>query len=149
VSPAWVGAHSTGFPRLSPVLTLRSTVTPPPRILLVEDDPGLRDTLAEVLAERGYDVTCVCDGLAALAELGGHPPPSVILLDLAMPVMDGWAFRREQRRDPRIAKIPTIVLSASLGLDSGAVDALGVAAMLSKPFDLDRLLAAVERARAA
>ncbi len=115
----------------------------------MEDDPGLRDTLAEVLSERGYDVICACDGRAALVELGGHPPPSVILLDLAMPVMDGWTFRREQRLDPRIASIPTIVLSASLGVDSGALDSLGAAAMLSKPFDLDRLVAAVERARAA
>jgi CheY-like chemotaxis protein len=119
------------------------------RILLVEDDPGLRDTLAEVLSERGYDVTCAPDGRAALAELGDHEPPSVILLDLAMPVMDGWAFREEQRRDPRIASIPTIVLSASLGSDPSAIDALGATAALTKPFDLDRLIAALERARAA
>jgi CheY-like chemotaxis protein len=119
------------------------------RILLIEDDPGLRDTLAEVLSERGYQVTCAADGVAALVELGEHPPPSVILLDLAMPVMDGWTFRAEQRRDPRIASIPTIVLSASLGADPRAVQGLDAAAALSKPFDLDTLLRAVERAAAA
>jgi CheY-like chemotaxis protein len=119
------------------------------RILLVEDDPGLRDTLAEVLVERGYEVTCAPDGRAALAELDEQPPPSVILLDLAMPVMDGWTFRAEQRRDPRYASIPTIVLSASLGVDPRAVDGLDAAATLAKPFDLDRLLEAVARVSAA
>ena len=71
--------------------------------------------------------------------------PSVILLDLAMPVMDGWTFRAEQRRDPRIASIPTIVLSASLGGDPRALDGLAPAAALTKPFDLDRLIETVQR----
>jgi len=119
------------------------------RILLVEDDPGLRDALAEVLSERGYVVSCAADGLAALAELAELPAPSVILLDLAMPVMDGWTFRAEQRRDPRLADIPTIVLSASLDADPRSLDGLDPAAMLSKPFDLDRLLDTVERVRRA
>jgi CheY-like chemotaxis protein len=128
------------------MIRVRATVAQLARILLVEDDPGLRDTLAEVLSERGYQVTTASDGLAALAELDDHPPPSVILLDLAMPVMDGWTFRAEQRRDPRIASIPTIVLSASLGADPRAVENLGAAAALAKPFDLDSLIEAVERA---
>ena len=144
-----MGARRPGFPARAPVASVRPGVAPLPRILLVEDDPGLRDTLAEVLSERGYDVTCAPDGRAALVELGDHPPPSVILLDLAMPVMDGWTFREEQRRDPRLASIPTIVLSASLGADPTVIDRLGASAALAKPFDLDRLLAAVERARAA
>jgi CheY-like chemotaxis protein len=130
------------------VLSVRPVVAQLARILLVEDDPGLRDTLAEVLSERGYEVTCAPHGLAALAalaELGPRPPPSVILLDLAMPVMDGWTFRARQRRDPRFASIPTIVLSASLGADPHALDGLAPAATLSKPFDLASLLETVER----
>jgi CheY-like chemotaxis protein len=119
------------------------------RILVVDDDPGLREVLAEVLSERGYEVTCAPDGRAALDVLVARPPPSVILLDLAMPVMDGWTFRAEQQRDPRLASIPTIVLSASLGADSRDVEELDADAMLPKPFDLARLVEAVERVASA
>ncbi len=116
-----------------------------PRILLVDDDAALRSALAEVLEERGYEVACAGDGREALEALGRRPAPSVILLDLAMPVMDGWAFRAAQRRDPRLAAIPTIVLSASLGADGASVDRLAPAAALSKPFELNRLLEALRR----
>jgi CheY-like chemotaxis protein len=119
-----------------------------PRILLVEDDPWLREAMAEVLAERGYEVACAAHGREALNELGDLPTPSVILLDLAMPVMDGWEFRAEQRRDPRLAAIPIVVLSASIGVDAHAVERLSPAATLTKPFDLERLLEAIEFARA-
>jgi CheY-like chemotaxis protein len=128
------------------MFSVRAVMAQAARILLVEDDPGLRDTLAEVLSARGYEVTCAPDGRAALAELGvARPPPSVILLDLAMPVMDGWTFRAVQQRDPRLASIPTIVLSASLGDDPRDVEKLAADAMLPKPFDLNRLVEALER----
>ena len=113
-----------------------------PRILLVDDDPALRDTLAELLAHRGYEVACAGDGREALAELDAHPAPCLILLDLSMPVMDGRTFLEVKRRDPRLAPIPTIVLSASLGR---GVDDLAAAAALAKPFDLDRLIATIRR----
>lgn len=116
------------------------------RILLVEDDPALRATLAEVLEERGYEVHCAGNGRQALDALGHAPVPAAILLDLAMPVMDGWAFRRAQQRDPRLAAIPTIVLSASLGVDGRQFDGPAPAAALAKPFDLNRLLDALRRA---
>lgn len=119
---------------------------PHPRILLVEDDPALRATLAEVLEERGYQVSCAGNGRQALDALSHAPTPSAILLDLAMPVMDGWAFRSEQQRDPRLAGIPTIVLSASLHVDGHHFDGPEPAAALSKPFDLNRLLDALRRA---
>ncbi len=115
------------------------------RILLVEDDPALRATLAEALQESGYDVACATDGQDALAQLGSRPAPSVILLDLAMPVMDGWSFRAAQRNDPRLAAIPTVVLSGSLGVDPRAGDRLDPAATLPKPFDLDRLIETIQR----
>jgi CheY-like chemotaxis protein len=126
--------------------TVRADMATNPRILLVEDDPALRDTLSEVLAERGYEVTCAGDGREALEALDRRPAPAVILLDLAMPVMDGWAFRAAQRRDPALARIPTIVLSASLGPDPRSLDDLAPVAALKKPFDLDRLLDALRRA---
>lgn len=121
-------------------------MAPNPRILLVEDDPALRSTLAEVLEERGYDVDCAGNGLQALETLDRVPAPSAILLDLAMPVMDGWAFRAEQQRDPRLAGIPTIVLSASLHSEGRHFDGPAPTATLAKPFDLNRLLEALRRA---
>jgi CheY-like chemotaxis protein len=117
-----------------------------PRILLVEDDPALRATLAEVLEERGYEVHTAGNGRQALDTLDHAPTPSAILLDLAMPVMDGWAFRAAQQRDPRLAHIPTIVLSASLHADGRHFDGPAPAAALAKPFDLNRLLDALRRA---
>lgn len=126
------------------MISVQATVASHPRILLVEDDIALRATLAEVLEERGFEVACACDGRDALRELATHPAPNVILLDLAMPVMDGWAFRAAQRDDPRLADIPTVVLSASIGVDQ-SVERLGAAASLAKPFSLDRLVETIHR----
>ena len=120
--------------------SVRATVHRVPRILLVDDDAALRETLAEFLEERGYEVSCAADGRSALAVLATQPRPDAILLDLAMPVMDGWTFRAAQRRDPRWAAIPTIVLSASLGADRQALEKLAPEVALQKPFELRRLL---------
>ncbi|BDG04041.1 response regulator [Anaeromyxobacter oryzae] len=117
----------------------------PARILLVEDDLSIRETIAELLAEEGYAVTCAANGAEALDLLSSDAAPSLILLDLMMPVMDGWAFRSAQRRDPRLASIPVLVLSAGHGGDSVAVAGLGVDAFLAKPFDLDTLVSTVHR----
>ena len=118
-----------------------------PRILLVDDDAALREALAEFLEERGYEVSCAGDGREALAALATLPAPDAILLDLAMPVMDGWAFRAAQRRDPRWALIPTIILSASLGTDEIALEKLAPSFALQKPFSLRGLLDALARLR--
>jgi CheY-like chemotaxis protein len=118
------------------------------RILLVEDDPALRTALAEILREHGYEVACASDGRDALAQLDGAAP-SVILLDLAMPVMDGWTFRAVQRSDPRFADIPTVVLSASLTADPRSLAALEPDAALAKPFEIERLIETVQRLCAA
>lgn len=117
----------------------------PGRILLVEDDAPLREALAELLEEYGYEVACAGDGQEALACLDGAPAPALILLDLAMPVMDGWAFRAAQRRDPRLAAIPTVVLSATAGADAVAISRLAPAAALAKPFDLHQLIQTIQR----
>jgi CheY-like chemotaxis protein len=117
----------------------------PGHILLVEDDTAIRESVADVLAGEGFDVTCAVNGQEALRRLGdGSAQPGVILLDLMMPVMDGWAFRAAQRSDPRYADIPVVVLSADAGSE-GSVGRLAPAAFLPKPFELDQLLDLVGR----
>jgi CheY-like chemotaxis protein len=114
-------------------------------ILLVEDDFAIRETVADVLEGEGFEVACAANGEEALARLGdGSSQPGVILLDLMMPVMDGWAFRSAQRLDPRIAGIPVVVVSTGAGAEE-TLDRLAPDAFLPKPFDLDRLLDVVGR----
>ncbi len=113
------------------------------RILLVEDDHALRDTLADILADEGFEVACASNGREALDKLGKGLLPDLIVLDLVMPVMDGWAFRDAQRQRPDLAGIPMVVLSASFPPDSPRIRALGAEAVLAKPVGMDRLLHAV------
>ena len=113
-----------------------------PGVLVVDDDPSIQGFLAEALADEGYAVRTAGDGRRALDVLDGWRP-DLILLDLMMPELDGWAFRDEQRRRPAVAAIPVIVLSATRDLEARA-QALAPARVFSKPFDLNALLAAVE-----
>ena len=111
-------------------------------ILIVDDDPDIRDSLKEVLEDEGYTVNSVGNGREALEYLRRTPEhPCVILLDLMMPVMDGWQFRREQKLDPTIAGIPLIVITAT-GKRPVLVDA---DELVMKPLDLGRLFEAIER----
>jgi len=118
----------------------------PPRrsVLIVEDHPELRRSLTDLLQEAGYAVTSAADGQEALAALRTAPPPDLILLDLMMPVMDGWEFRRRQRQDSALAAIPVVVISGgeTLPHSPSFVDA---ASYLLKPIDFDVLLATVAR----
>lgn len=111
-------------------------------LLLVEDDASVRTSLAENLVEEGYAVATADNGEAALNLLRLGAAPSVILLDLMMPGMDGWTFRVEQKKDARLANIPVIVLSADSTAPARAVDA---SAFISKPFDIETVLATIER----
>jgi len=111
-------------------------------ILVVDDDADLRDALQEILRDEGYLVAEVSNGAQALAVLRSGAQPCVILLDIRMPDMDGLAFRREQLRDPAIAKIPAIFFTA----DPSEVEEarrLGVDFYVSKPVNLLQLLEAV------
>jgi len=110
-------------------------------ILVVDDDPDIRESLREVLEDEGYAVACVGNGREALDYLHREPRPRVILLDLMMPVMDGGQFRREQKRDPAIADIPLIVITAT-GKRPVLIDA---EELVMKPLDLGRLFEAIER----
>jgi CheY-like chemotaxis protein len=112
-------------------------------ILVVDDDPDLRRSLVEVLQEEGYQVSCANNGEEALRALEGDAP-SAILLDLTMPVMDGWDFRRHQRGDPRLARIPTVVISAAYS-DARSVAGLEADAFLPKPFEVSALTETLQR----
>src|SRR5450755_3211947 len=93
----------------------RKRVSKAPTVMVVDDDLGCREVLTEFLRIWGYDVEVAANGKEALEKLHtvGQPPPSVILLDLMMPVMGGREFRQEQLRDPLLAKIPVVIVSAA------------------------------------
>jgi CheY-like chemotaxis protein len=107
-------------------------------LLIIEDDPATRDCLSELLEKNGRGIVTAGDGREAFERLTNVPHPRVILLDLAMPRMDGWEFLRRQSADPSLADIPTIVLSGS-SLPAGATH------QLSKPVDAERLRAIVSQ----
>jgi len=111
------------------------------RILVVDDDALIRDTLAIALGDEGYQVRVAPDGRAALNAIGIWRP-DLIVLDLMMPVMDGAAFRTAQRALSATAQIPVIVLSAAHEVQSRAA-VLEPAAIFTKPFDLGALLDAI------
>ncbi len=113
-------------------------------ILIVEDDVAIRNALQEILEEEGYLVAGAANGQEAIELLRRHARPCVILLDLMMPVMNGWQFRAIQRQDPKLAPIPTIIISADGNVAETAA-AIGAADYLSKPIQLNRLLQMVER----
>jgi DNA-binding response OmpR family regulator len=98
-------------------------------VLVVEDDASLRDLIAQQLHLAGFAPATAPNGFEALNLLRMGFPAKLILLDLKMPIMDGWAFRAAQRRDPDLADIPVIVMT---GRDATGIDA---AAVFHKPFD--------------
>ena len=114
-----------------------------PCVLVVDDDETIRTTVAEALEFEGYAVACATNGAEAL-ELVRQQRPQAIVLDLMMPVMDGWQFLEHCRADARCAGTPVLVISASRQLPRAAAG-LGVKGCITKPFDLDVLLGAVER----
>jgi CheY-like chemotaxis protein len=114
------------------------------RVLLVEDDRDVREGIAEVLEDEGYLVALANNGLQAVEQLRKTEAlPSLILLDLMMPVMDGWQFRMEQKRNPVWASIPVVVLSAD-GDTLEKSRSIGAVACLRKPLDIYELLDLVE-----
>ena len=113
------------------------------RVLIVEDDHDIREAVAEVLEDNEYHPVEVENGLEALRELrSGTPEPCLILLDVMMPVMDGWQFRAEQRNDPLLCRIPVVLFTAHANVTPESVDAVGV---LTKPIDFEALLLLIER----
>lgn len=113
------------------------------RVLVVEDDAALRETVAEILADAGYEVSSAGNGVEALASADVERP-DLILLDLMMPTMNGWQFRAAQRQRPALAQVPVIVLSACTDLE-GEPSLGDVAALFAKPLDIGELLAGIRR----
>jgi len=119
---------------------IRSHATPR-RVLIIEDDADIRTVITDVLLSEGHSVAGAREGAEGLRR-AREEHPDLILLDLMMPGMDGWAFRAAQREDAEIADIPVVIVSASNPAD---VHGIGAAAHLHKPFDLGALLDAVDR----
>jgi CheY-like chemotaxis protein len=108
-------------------------------VLIIEDDAGLREMMSQLLFLEGFQTDTAENGRVALDLLHAGLRPHVILLDLMMPVMDGWSFRKHQINDPTLAHIPVVVLSAAH--DFGAIQASSI---LHKPLDVDRVLIALK-----
>ena len=114
-------------------------------ILIVDDDEGLRSNLQDVLKGEGYGVAGAKDGKDALELLRkSNSLPSLIMLDMVMPVMDGLSFRQAQENDPRLAPIPVIVMTAASKAEERKIR-LGARGILRKPFLAAEVLKTVHR----
>jgi CheY-like chemotaxis protein len=113
-------------------------------VLIVEDDKTARDTLCNVLESEGYPADAVANGREAINYLHRNHHPCLILLDLMMPVMNGWEFRHQQRHDPALARIPVVVCSG-VGDIQQEVLLIGAEGCLQKPIDAGKLLDTVRR----
>lgn len=109
-------------------------------ILVVEDDADIRESLCDVLVEEGYEVHTAADGAQALAVLSALETPPLVLLDLLMPVMNGWEMLAQLQA--RGSKAPVIVLSAAA--DASKVMQSGATGFLSKPVHVAELLETVQ-----
>ncbi|MBI4510960.1 MAG: response regulator [Deltaproteobacteria bacterium] len=114
------------------------------QVLVIDDDLDIRETLATVLAEEGYAVASAANGEEALGYLARAPAPRLILLDLMMPVMNGWQFCARQRELPELASIPVVIISADGNLQNH-VKEIKACSFLKKPIHLNELLDIVGR----
>jgi CheY-like chemotaxis protein len=114
-------------------------------VLIVDDDGAIHRALSQILEEEGYETAVASDGGAALQMLRAGLRPGAILLDLMMPVMDGWDFRADQLRDPALREIPVIVLSAAGFSPETIRDQLSGADLVRKPAALTDILDALTR----
>jgi CheY-like chemotaxis protein len=115
------------------------------RVLVVEDDDDIRSSVEECLQSADFDAVGVANGEVALAWLEEQGSPSLIVLDLMMPVMDGFAFRVAQLADPRFAAVPLLVMTAD-GDAKRLSTELGLSFCVKKPCEPDVLVRAAERA---
>jgi CheY-like chemotaxis protein len=111
-------------------------------VLVVEEDDTKRDVVGHTLSQSGYRVSIAANARMALDSLLAGRLPCVILLDLAMPIMDGWEFMMRRQRDAALARIPVALMSGSIDRRALVLDA---EEYLNKPFDPQELLATVQR----
>ena len=109
-------------------------------VLVIDDEPAVRDVLKRILQQSGYIVTCAVDGREALELVHAGGAPDLIILDLNMPVMSGFEVLSAMRVNPKWEKIPVIVMSGTKGFSAGH---LGVIACIEKPFDIEDVRATV------
>jgi CheY-like chemotaxis protein len=116
-------------------------------VLVIEDDATIREAVAEVLGYEGYEVRTARDGAEGMNMLEAIPGPTLVLLDMMMPVMNGWQFLAAQKNRTKFADISVVIVSAAPE-DRALLDADGplpVEGMLRKPIDVDMLLRVVDR----
>lgn len=113
-------------------------------VLVVDDDPAIREALRQALEDEGHSVSEACDGAAALSTLRAGMRPHVILLDHMMPVMDGPTFAAEVGKDPALSGLSIVLITAD-GRAPQKAQAMGLSAYLNKPVELDVLLDLVAR----
>jgi CheY-like chemotaxis protein len=113
-------------------------------VLVVDDDPDLRESLVELLGVEGYKAEAAANGAEALDFLHGRGKPCIILLDLMMPVMSGVEFRQKQLEDPDLSGIPVVLLTAAHDGEQKAVE-LGAISYIPKPLELAPLFEALSR----
>ena len=115
----------------------------PKTIVLVEDDDGIRETMASLLEDEGFRVVQTANGEEGLAGIRATADTCLVLLDLWMPVMNGWQMLTEMRRDEALRRVPVVVISAAGDLTPPD----GAAAFLRKPIRLETLLQNVDHFR--
>ena len=116
-----------------------------PSVLIVDDNEDIRTTIRDVLEDQGFTVACAANGREALEMLiSGQSKPALILLDLTMPEMDGWTFRQEQQKVPRLAQIPVVLFSGHHDA-ARAAQSLNAVALMTKPLRLEGLVTLVEQ----
>lgn len=113
-------------------------------VLVVDDEFDIREMLSDILVYEGYNVLAASNGEEALEQLRAGTRPCLILLDVMMPVMDGYEFRKRQSLDPGLSSIPVVVVSGDGRIEEKA-RALSAASYLRKPVDLEDLMTLLDR----
>ncbi len=119
--------------------------TPLKRVLIVEDDESIRDSTKELLELEGYTVECAKDGEEGIQTLRySEVLPDLILLDLMMPIKDGFQFRLEQQQDPKLAQVPVVIMTAD-GHAEQKKERLNAKGYIKKPSDIETILEVVKQ----
>lgn len=115
------------------------------RVLIIEDEPEISMILEEVLAEEGYEVTAVSDGISGLKNLKNYPHPEIVLVDLFIPGLSGKGVIEAMRTDPELMEIPAIIMTGAVPTLRDFPDDMSYQALISKPFDLTEVISIVHR----
>ena len=117
------------------------------QVLVVDDDLEIRDALTDILEDEQYSVTVAANGREALDLIENGSTPDVILLDVMMPVMDGWHFLSARLAHPRLVEVPIIIISAGIEAAEEAHKAGGVCSVARKPLHISDLVGRIEACR--